>query len=174
MHSSGPADMVAWWRPEKAAGVAWLGLFLPGLACYLHFLLQHLNQYHEVEGGTISVKIPQKLDQIIPHGATVSFGNARQPPPPCVRGGGIVLYAATEKIWLMLDCVRCEPSSSTRNITHTGHSAGRSHHRRRRQKHHRSRINDTASCDGSPTDSARSTSSLCSEPESAIYEYIYI
>lgn len=69
--------------------VAWLGLFLPGLAFYLHFLLQHLNQYHEVEGSTISVKIPQKLDQIIPRGATVSFGQARRPPAPCLQGSGI-------------------------------------------------------------------------------------
>ncbi|CAM9852338.1 unnamed protein product [Pylaiella littoralis] len=65
--------MAAWWRPEKAASVAWLGLFLPGLVCYVHFLLQHLNQYHEVEGSAIHVKMKGKLDQIIPRGAKVEM-----------------------------------------------------------------------------------------------------
>lgn len=54
--------------------VAWLGLFLPGFMCYVHFLLQHLNQYQEVEGSTISVNTAQRLSQIIPRGAKVSFG----------------------------------------------------------------------------------------------------
>lgn len=64
----------AWWKPEKekVASVAWLGLFLPGLLCYLHFLLQYLNQYPEVEGSEISASVPRgRLDEIIPPGAKV-------------------------------------------------------------------------------------------------------
>ncbi|CAM9116579.1 unnamed protein product, partial [Hapterophycus canaliculatus] len=63
--------MTAWWKPEKPASVAWIGLFLPGLMCYLHFLLQYLNRYPEVDGSTIMRLIPEKLDEIIPLGAKV-------------------------------------------------------------------------------------------------------
>lgn len=63
--------MNAWWKPDKPASVAWIGLFLPGLMCYLHFLLQYLNRYPEVDGSTIMRLIPGKLDEIIPLGAKV-------------------------------------------------------------------------------------------------------
>lgn len=70
--------MTAWWKPEKGASVAWLGLFVPGLICYLHFLMLHLNQYPEVEGSEIHAKIPAKLDEIIPPGAKVSQAKPSQ------------------------------------------------------------------------------------------------
>lgn len=67
-----PADMTPWWKPEKGASVAWLGIFLPGLLCFLHFLMLHLNQYPEVEGSEIRANVQGELDKIIPPGATVS------------------------------------------------------------------------------------------------------
>ncbi|CAM9164413.1 unnamed protein product [Ectocarpus sp. 6 AP-2014] len=63
--------MTSRWKPENAASIAWIGLFLPGLCCYLHFLLQHLNQYPEVAGSSIKRLVPEQLDDIIPRGATV-------------------------------------------------------------------------------------------------------
>eukprot|EP00752_Nemacystus_decipiens_P007272 g6509.t1 len=65
--------MTAWWKPEKGGSVAWLGLFLPGLLCYLHFLMLHLNQYPEAEGSEIHANVPAKLDEIIPPGAKVEI-----------------------------------------------------------------------------------------------------
>lgn len=64
------ASKGAWWKPDKFASVTWLGLFMPGLVCFLHFLSMHLNQYAEVKGSKIE-RYSQKLDDIIPKDAKV-------------------------------------------------------------------------------------------------------
>lgn len=59
-----------WWKPDSYASVAWLGLFLPALACYLHFLSVHLNTYPEVAESSIE-RLSDALNEIIPVGAKV-------------------------------------------------------------------------------------------------------
>lgn len=59
-----------WWKPNSYASIAWLGLFLPALACYLHFLSVHLNTYPEVQGSSIE-RYGLALNEIIPAGAKV-------------------------------------------------------------------------------------------------------
>lgn len=71
--------MAAWWKLENGASVAWLGLFVPGFLCYLHFLMLHLNQYPEVEGSEILANVPKKLEEIIPPGAKVRQGGQWKP-----------------------------------------------------------------------------------------------
>lgn len=48
-----------------------MGLFLPALALYVHFLSLHLNQYPEVEGSSIE-RLSSKIDDIVPVDAKVS------------------------------------------------------------------------------------------------------
>lgn len=59
-------------KSSDLASVAWLGLFLPGLMCYVYFLSQHLNQYDEVPNSFVE-RFSSKLDEIIPPGAKVRW-----------------------------------------------------------------------------------------------------